>query len=124
MSFFELFFVLLVFSVFALAASSVVGGIFAGLTSGSTHVRWFLPTIAYVVGSILFLTVLKPGEWKVWHPLVGWLLLILVIQGMGDLDRENRRTRSKIWCDAVAKSTLILTGVAATILVSMDHHHG
>ena len=111
---------LLITFLVAFIVSSVAGALFAGLTLGSRHVRWALPTVACFTGLVFFQVSLHHMQWKWWQPLVAFVIAAVAIRAFRSLPNADDRPYSDIWCGAVLRSTVILVGFTMTILMSLD----
>jgi hypothetical protein len=119
----EIFVFLLSAACVAFIVVSAAGALFAGLTLGSPHVKWFLPSLAALVGLIAFGSVFAEGGLRWWQPIPGVLLLWWVVRDYRDPLTKKGKPYVDLWIAAVMKASVVLLGFIVMAVFSIDHHH-
>ncbi|MGI9244235.1 MAG: hypothetical protein ACR2RV_25780 [Verrucomicrobiales bacterium] len=106
----------------AFVAIAASGALFAGLTFGSRHLRWFLPLVVTLVGLETYVILITKGGFMWWQVAIAVPLLISLALSFSTSARLRKQPYIDLCLGAVIRSTSAFAGfLLIWILTSLAH---
>ena len=107
----------------AFVAIAASGALFASLTFGSRHLRWFLPLVVTLVGLETYVVLVTRGGFMWWQLAITVPLLVSLAHSFNNSRTTMKQPYIDLCLGAVIRSTSAFAGfLLIWILTSLTHH--